>query len=194
MRSALGVLLILPFTLAAGYVPEHPAPANPPSAAKAATPAEPRDPLAGPFPGLEALWRRCHGTTRGITTTTLAERRAPGGVTVSLREYRVSPSAASCAVTIQSRTGLYVGPTFLCVAGRSDEEISTARPRVAITGSEATVRFAVSYLRGDFLAHPEARKHRPAARDYEIRCSLAGPTPRCEPPPDIGGYGVAPCQ
>jgi hypothetical protein len=152
--------------------------------------------LDGPFADLPAIWQRCQGgwDAESSTTTILAEKRAPGGPSVSLRAYSDSPAASGCAVTIETAAGLYVGPSFLCAADRSDERISTGEVTIALSSTAATIDFASTYLEGDFASDPNARTLRPSVSHHQIRCDLTGSIPRCSLPPMGGGYELDLCE
>jgi hypothetical protein len=160
----------------------------------AASPPPPDDTyFGGPFADIKAVLRTCYRTRDDVkpTSTTLAEKRAPGGVIVSLREYRTLPSSAGCAVTIQTPAGIYVGPEFLCSADRSDERIITKRVTIATTATAATLRFTVSYQHLEMF--DPAHNGVPHASDHVIRCTFGRERPTCTPPPTMG-YGYDHCD
>lgn len=146
--------------------------------------------MYGPYADDRAVIRQCQ---LGADGRMLAEQRAPGGQVVGLREFRAIPSSGHCAVTIQTAAGNFVGPSFLCMVDRGEEEISTLRPAVSITATEATLRFAVAYQMVIDPYHRAMTKRRPTVTDYIVQCSLEGARPRCTLPPRIGVYDWGRC-
>jgi len=190
MKASLPLpLLLLAACATHSDAPAPRAPANP-------APTDAAAPLEGPFADLPALWGHCRSgwDKDESVTTVLAEQRAPDGPAVSLRSYSNTPAAGSCAVTIETAAGLYVGSFFLCAADRSDELVSTKDVTISTTPTEATIDFSVSYLQGDFVDNPDARKLPPAVSHHVIHCNLAGTAPQCTAPPDIGGYVHSSCD
>jgi hypothetical protein len=146
--------------------------------------------LYGPYADDRTVIRQCQ---LGADGRMLAEERAPGGQVVGLREFRAAPSSGHCAVTIHTAAGTFVGPTFLCMVDRSEEEITTLRPVISISATEATLRFALSYQMVIDPYHRAMSKRLPTVTDYIVQCNLEGPRPKCTLPPRIGAYDWGRC-
>ena len=177
------------------------APAPAPLANDAGPPSKPAPaplaggvPLDGPYASLREL-RQAHGfdDTEYSDTTVLGQASSPGGIEVSLREYADYPSAAHCAVTLSARQGLYVSSFFMCSWFRSGEDGATRDVSIEATTTAATIRFTMSYLRGDFMRDQAARDQPHQVSHHVITCSLDADRPTCTRPPTIVCYDPDGC-
>ncbi len=82
-------------------------------------------------------------------------------------------------VVVERDGAIYAGPSFLCWASRSDEEVETDAIEIELEGDAASIRFRVSYA---------LKPGPPSIESFELRCSLGGERPRCTDPPAVGGY------
>jgi len=152
-------------------------------------------PLVGPFSDEAAYLRDCEDWPNPrLELSEVVAKRGPSRAVVSLVEVRESQAAASCRAMVKTKAGLFVGPSFLCAADRSDELVETDEARIDFDENGAELRFRVGYLLVSYFRGPEHRDPPPHHQDYAIRCALDGKRPACTDPPAIGGYGGAPCR
>jgi len=145
-------------------------------AAAPSTPARP--PLFGPYPDVAALQRAFLIEGEDAAVTARAEAPGPSSSTIAVLELRGEPASAECGVSIRTAAGIFIGPTFLCSATRSDETVSIDDIAIETAGAEATVRFRVSFAADQAAAE---------TTDHVVTCTV-GDRPACTSPPAIGGY------
>lgn len=137
-------------------------------------------PLAGPYPTLTAAVAAL-GDDAAPAAIELAATRTDDAVVALIDLTAHDGAASSCAVAVTTAAGVFLGPSFLCWADRSDERIET-RASAAPAGVALMIETTVRTVAEDGQVGPAT------TIAHRVVCDLGGQIPTCSPPPAIGGH------